>query len=51
LWADNTKAKELLGWEPAYGGLDGFERGLKETIAFFEDKDNLKRYKTGMYNL
>jgi NAD dependent epimerase/dehydratase len=51
LWADNSKAKELLGWEPNYGGLNGFERGLKETIAFFEEPNNLKRYKTGMYNL
>jgi NAD dependent epimerase/dehydratase len=51
LWADNTKAKQLLNWEPAYGGLSGFENGLKETIAFFQNDTNLKRYKTGIYNL
>ncbi|MFD0696253.1 NAD-dependent 4,6-dehydratase LegB [Paenibacillus sp. GCM10027628] len=51
LWADNSKAKQMLGWEPVYGGLDGFERGLKETIAFFMEPQNLQRYKTGIYNI
>ncbi len=31
LWADNTKARELFGWTPAYGGREGFKRGLAET--------------------
>lgn len=31
LWADNSKAKKLLGWEPQYGGREGFKRGIKET--------------------
>ncbi|MBO8164289.1 MAG: SDR family NAD(P)-dependent oxidoreductase [Brevibacillus sp.] len=51
LWADNSKAKRLLGWTPQYGGLEGFKRGLSETIAWFTDKSNLKHYKTGMYNI
>jgi|UniRef100_UPI004048802D NAD dependent epimerase/dehydratase len=51
LWADNTKAKELLGWSPAYGGLDGFKRGLVETIEWFTSADNLKRYKLDQYNI
>ena len=28
LWADNAKAFELFGWRPAYGGREGFKRGL-----------------------
>ncbi len=51
LWADNTKARELLGWSPAYGGLDGFKRGLVETIEWFTSADNLKRYKLDHYNI
>ena len=35
LWAANGKARELLGWQPQYGGLDGFRRGLAETVAWF----------------
>ena len=35
LWASNEKAKKLLGWEPKYGGLGGFKRGLSETIEWF----------------
>lgn len=47
LWADNGKAGRLLGWQPDYGGLEGFERGLTETIAWFTQADNLKGYKDG----
>ncbi|WMJ83311.1 NAD-dependent 4,6-dehydratase LegB [Oscillospiraceae bacterium LTW-04] len=51
LLADTTKAESLFGWAPAYGGISGFRRGLSETIAWFSDKNNLKRYKAGGYNL
>lgn len=51
LWADNSKAKELLGWVPQYGGRDGFKRGLKETIDWFADKENLRKYKADVYNI
>jgi len=51
LWADNSKAKNLLGWEPRYGGREGFKRGLKETVEWFTTHDNIRRYKTGIYNI
>lgn len=51
LLADNSKARDLLGWSPAYGGLDGFERGLARTAEWFTDPGNLAMYKTGIYNL
>lgn len=51
LWADNTKARELCGWSPEYGGLSGLRRGLTETIAWFADPDNLGKFKSGIYNI
>jgi dTDP-glucose 4,6-dehydratase len=51
LWADNGKAKRLAGWEPAYGGREGFKRGLAETIAWFSKPENLKNYKADIYNI
>jgi dTDP-glucose 4,6-dehydratase len=51
LWADNSKAKRLLGWEPVYYGYDGLKRGLTETAAWFGDPHNLKKYKTYLYNM
>jgi len=51
LWASNKKAKELIGWEPEYGGLDGFKKGINETIPWFSNSENLKLYKTGIYNI
>jgi dTDP-glucose 4,6-dehydratase len=51
LWADNSKAKELLGWEPQFGGEAGLRRGLNETIAWFTCPENLKRYKANLYNI
>lgn len=51
LWAENAKALEMTGWQPAYGGIDGLRRGLEETAAWFTDKDNLKAYKMDIYNI
>ena len=51
LWADNSKAKQLIGWEPEYGGRDGLARGLKETVDWFAKADNLRGYKANIYNI
>ncbi len=51
LWADNTKALEVLNWKPQYGGLDGFRRGLAETIKWFDEKSHLTLYKSDIYNI
>lgn len=51
LWADNSKAKQLLGWEPIYGGKDGFKRGIKNTVDWFTNFENLKKYKADVYNI
>ena len=51
LWADNSKANKLLTWKPEYGGLEGFRRGLTETIDWFTQSENLKSYKANVYNI
>lgn len=51
LWADNTKARELFGWNPSYVGQDGFKKGLTETIDWFTQSKNLQSYKSDIYNL
>jgi dTDP-glucose 4,6-dehydratase len=51
LWADNSKAKELFGWSPALGGIEGFSQGIQKTIVWFKDPNNLSRYKTDKYNI
>ncbi len=47
LWCDNTKIAELTGFSPEYG----IRTGLQETINWFIQPDNLKKYKTGIYNV
>ena len=49
LWADTTRLRDLTGWKPEFGGLDGFRHGLRETVAWFVDQGNLTRYKVGSY--
>ena len=51
LWADNSKAKRLLGWAPQYGGLEGLRRGLTETVAWFADERNLRMYRPDEYSV
>ena len=47
LWGDNTKIKDLTGFEPAYS----LEQGLKETIEWFLNKNNISNYKIDIYNV
>ncbi len=49
LWASNEKARRLLGWEPAYGGGDGFRRGIGETVAWFSDPSNRVGHRSDRY--
>lgn len=51
LWAANAKANQLAGWKPEYPGVDGLKRGLAETIDWFTQPENLRRYKAGVYNI
>ncbi len=51
LWACNKKAKEILNWEPSYGGQEGFRRGLAETADWFLKEENLSQYKADIYNI
>ncbi|MCX6722627.1 MAG: NAD-dependent 4,6-dehydratase LegB [Candidatus Staskawiczbacteria bacterium] len=47
LFGSNKKLKELTKWKQNYL----LEKGLKETIEWFSNKENLKRYKAGIYNV
>ena len=47
LWCDNTKIKSLTGFTPEYP----IEKGLRETIDWFLNKENLKKYKADIYNV
>ena len=51
LWADNSKAFQLLGWKPEYGEREGLKRGLAETVAWFMNPENLRQYKADRYNI
>jgi len=51
LWADNSKAKNLFGWSPAFAGRDGLARGIQETISWFAQPENLRHYKSDVYNV
>jgi dTDP-glucose 4,6-dehydratase len=47
LFGSNEKIKRLTNWKPKYN----LEEGLKETIEWFGKKENLAKYKAGIYNL
>ena len=44
LWADNSKAKETFGWHPHYADEPGFREGIKRTVEWFTNAENLKNY-------
>lgn len=47
LWGDNTKIRELTGFMPEYD----LAKGLEETIGWFLNSENLKKYKADIYNI
>lgn len=47
LWGDNTRIRELTGFQPSYT----IEEGLRETVEWFSDRENLKKYKADIYNV
>ena len=44
LYGCNKKIQQLTNWSPKYQGLEGFRNGLKITIDWFKDSQNLKLY-------
>ena len=51
LWADNSKAIELLSWKPEYASLNGLKKGLEVTVNWFKKPNNLNLYKSEIYNV
>lgn len=47
LFGDNTKISKHTNWKVEHT----LEQGLQETINWFKNKENLKRYKAGVYNV
>lgn len=51
LWADNMKARKLFNWQPHYAGRNGLQMGISETVNWFSNPENLRLYKTDIYNI
>lgn len=51
LYADITKASDLLGWTPTFGGVEGFRQGLRRTADWFAQEQNLAHYKPETYTV
>jgi NAD dependent epimerase/dehydratase len=51
LFSNNSKAREILGWQPELRGIEGFKIGLSQTVDWFSDPGNLARYRTNAYTV
>ena len=49
LFASNKKFIDQFNYIPLYSGVDGFTKGLQETIKWFSDPVNLSKYNTDEY--
>lgn len=47
LWCDNKKIQEIANFDPKFDIVSG----LKKTIAWFQEKENLAKYKSDIYNI
>ena len=51
LLSSNILAKKLINWEPVFKNKNGFRKGLQKTIDWFSKSENIKLYKSDLYNL
>jgi NAD dependent epimerase/dehydratase len=51
LFSNNSKAKELLGWQPELSGPEGLREGLALTVEWFSNPANLAKYRTDAYTV
>ncbi|MDR1489808.1 MAG: NAD-dependent 4,6-dehydratase LegB [Desulfovibrio sp.] len=51
LFADASRLTRMTGWRPAYGGPEGFKRGIKETVSWFLRPENRSSYKPHLYTM
>lgn len=51
LWANNAKALHLTNWLPEYAEKEGFIRGLKKTVDWYSNEENLRHFKPQQYVL
>ena len=51
LRASNEKAHSLLGWQPEFGSVEGLRQGLSITVDWFKRSENLRKYKSTIYNV
>ncbi len=47
LWCDNGKIHKMTGFEPKFS----IREGLEQTVEWFQKSENLKKYKSGIYNV
>jgi NAD dependent epimerase/dehydratase len=47
LLGSNEKIRRLTGWQPEYT----LKQGIRETIEWFRDEENIRRYKWNIYNV
>jgi len=43
-YRNNKKLIEKTSWKPKFSGIEGFKKGLNETIQWFTEKENLRLY-------
>lgn len=51
LWADNSKARDVLGWSPDYGKREGLRRGLERTISWYLEPQNRDYFQADRYSI
>ncbi len=51
LFGDNSRLKNITGWKPQFGGIEGFRKGLSITAEWFSNPMNLANYKSNVYTV
>lgn len=51
LYVSSKRLQSITSWKPQYSGLEGFTKGIEETIKWFKEPYNMQKYQSISYQV
>ena len=51
LYGNSQRLQSITSWRPQYSGLEGFTKGIEETIKWFKEPYNIQKYQSSSYQV
>ena len=51
LFGNSQRLQSITSWRPQYSGIEGFTKGIEETIKWFKEPYNIQKYQSSSYQV